>query len=248
MLDRAKAAARAFAHSPSVTTGPAYEDMGEAFHALRRRAEPYTMTSVERMFALYQLVRHVVQSGVRGDVVECGVWRGGSSMMAAMALAATGDPRPLWLYDTFEGMTQPTARDRTWSGQAAAAELASVEREAGARNDWCYASLDDVKANMARTGYPEELLHFVVGPVEETIPGQAPERIALVRLDTDWYESTRHELEHLWDRLEPGGGLIIDDYGHWQGARQATDEFFASRGTPVLLHRVDYTGRVAVKP
>ena len=83
--------------------------------------------------------------------------------------------------------------------------------------------------------------------MEETIPGRAPERIALLRLDTDWYESTRHELEHLWERLEPGGVLIIDDYGHWAGAREAVDEFFAKRSDAPLLTRVDYTGRIGVK-
>ncbi len=100
---------------------------------------------------------------------------------------------------------------------------------------------------MASTGYPEERLHFVKGKVEETIPGDLPGKIALLRLDTDWYESTRHELEHLWPLLVPGGVLIIDDYGHWAGARRAVDEFFADRVDAPLLNRVDYTARVGVK-
>ena len=108
------------------------------------------------------------------------------------------------------------------------------------------ATLDEVAApTCAATGYPAERLHFVEGKVEDTIPEQAPERIALLRLDTDWYESTRHELEHLYPRLSPGGVLIIDDYGHWEGARQAVDEYFKGE---VYLHRIDYTGRLAIKP
>ena len=72
-----------------------------------------------------------------------------------------------------------------------------------------------------------------------------PERIALLRIDTDWYESTRHELVHLYPRLSPGGVLIIDDYGHWQGARKAVDEYFQAG---LFLNHIDYTGRLAIKP
>ena len=104
-----------------------------------------------------------------------------------------------------------------------------------------------MRALLLNTGYPHDLLHFVRGPVEQTVPAQAPARLALLRLDTDWYESTRHELEHLFPRLAPGGVLMIDDYGHWEGARRAVDEYFASEHPPLLLSRVDYTGRVAVK-
>jgi hypothetical protein len=101
---------------------------------------------------------------------------------------------------------------------------------------------------MALSGYDAARLRFVKGKVEDTVPAQAPARIAILRLDTDWYESTRHELEHLDPRLSPGGVLIIDDYGHWAGCRQAVDEYFASRKLHALLNRVDYTGRIAVKP
>ncbi len=169
-------------------------------------------------------------------------------MLAALVLRELSDHRNLWLYDTFEGMPEPTERDRQWSGEAAADELVKAKREPGARTTWAYATLEDVRANMQRTGYPDDNIHYVVGKVEQTIPANAPAEIALLRLDTDWYESTRHELEHLWPRLQPSGVLLIDDYGHWQGARQAVDEFFGRQPLRPLLHRVDYTGRVAVKP
>jgi hypothetical protein len=113
-------------------------------------------------------------------------------------------------------------------------------------NEWCYSPLDEVKRNLARTGYPAERVVYVQGKVEDTIPGTLPERTALLRLDTDWYSSTRHELEHLYPGLVAGGVLVLDDYGTWQGARQATDEYFAARG-PLLLNRIDSTGRIAVK-
>ena len=97
------------------------------------------------------------------------------------------------------------------------------------------------------TGYPEQRLHFVPGLVEETIPAQVPEGISLLRLDTDYYASTKHELTHLYPRIAAGGVLLIDDYGHWAGCKKAVDEYLASRD-PVLLHRIDYTGRVTVVP
>jgi O-methyltransferase len=100
---------------------------------------------------------------------------------------------------------------------------------------------------MAELDYPQEQIHFHKGKVEETIPSEAPETIALLRLDTDWYESTKHELEHLYDRLSPGGILIIDDYGHWEGARLATQEFMARSGGRLLLLPCG-TGRIGVKP
>ena len=113
--------------------------------------------------------------------------------------------------------------------------------------EWSYASIEEVQRNMWSTGYPKERMHFVKGPVESTIPEHAPEQIALLRLDTDFYESTRHELEHLFPRLVKGGVLILDDYGHWEGQRAAVDEYCKKKGIHLLLTRVDYTGRVAVK-
>jgi O-methyltransferase len=224
-----------------------FDDMGETFAAAYERAAPFTMTSRERMYALWQAARYVVQAQIDGDIVECGVWRGGSSMLAALALRELGAERRIWLFDTYEGMPQPSSRDRQWSGERAADRLAVQERIPGAVNDWAFATLDDVRRQMASLDYPPELLNFVKGRVEELIPLQCPAKIALLRLDTDWYESTLHELEHLWPRLSVGGVLIIDDYGHWQGAREATDEFFAAQGITVLLNRIDYTGRIAVK-
>jgi len=113
---------------------------------------------------------------------------------------------------------------------------------------WAMAPLDRVRRNVLATGYPAERVHFIQGKVEDTLPANAPDRIALLRLDTDWYESTHHELTHLYPRLSPGGVLIIDDYGHWQGSRLAVDEFFAARAYTPLLGRMDYTGRMMVKP
>jgi O-methyltransferase len=206
---------------------------------------PFTMTSPERMYALYEAAGHIGHARIKGAVVECGVWRGGSSMLAASTLLDAGDVRDLWLYDTFEGMPSPGEADYASQLGQHADELLTRPDMLGEQTR-AIAGLDEVRANMARTGYPDGRVHYVKGKVEDTIPAEAPARIALLRLDTDWYESTRHELEHLYPRLEPGGVLIIDDYGWWEGARRAVDEFFSEQ--LILLNRIDATGRIAVKP
>ncbi|MFM8735454.1 MAG: TylF/MycF/NovP-related O-methyltransferase [Pirellulales bacterium] len=222
-------------------------DVSPADRCLLTRAAAFTMTSIERQLALLEAVRYVIRRGVPGDFVECGVWRGGSSMIVAMALNEMGvRDRDLHLFDTFEGMTPPTDADRSLDGMSARSQLHAASKS-DATSVWCCAGLDDVRAAMASTGYPMERIHLVKGPVEQTLPATAPEAIALLRLDTDWYESTRHEMRHLFPRLSAAGVLIVDDYGHWQGARRAIDEYFAEHGGCHLMQRVDYTGRMLVK-
>jgi hypothetical protein len=211
------------------------------------------MTSDERLAATLDAVGHVVRAGVPGAFVECGVWRGGMVLAMALQLQRLGvTDRDIWLYDTFEGMTTPTERDTSPFSEPALATWRRAQ-EAGVRAwEWVFGGqmfdLDSVRSLLAETGYPSERLHFVAGPVEETVPGQVPAGIAVLRLDTDWYESTRHELLHLYPRLERGGVLIIDDYGHWDGCRQAVDEYFDQHGNRPLLSRIDYSGRIGTKP
>ena len=112
---------------------------------------------------------------------------------------------------------------------------------------WCHATLDDVQHNMRATGYPQERVHYVQGKVKDTLLKQRPRSVACLRLDTDWYESTRHELEHLFPRLASGGVLILDDYGFWAGQKKAVDEYFAAHGITLLLKRIDANARLAIK-
>ena len=212
-----------------------------------RKIAGFTMTSTARQMSLIGAVRHIAKSDIRGSIVECGVWRGGSSMAIALTLMQEGNAdRDLVLFDTFEGMTEPLEVDRTPNG-ALAKEL--MEKDPDRRGEvWAVATYEDVLTNMRSTGYDGNRLRLVKGPVESTIPEQAPAGpIALLRLDTDWYESTKHELEHLFPKLVSGGVLIIDDYGHWQGARKAVDEYLQSLPDQYFLHRIDYTGRLLVK-
>jgi O-methyltransferase len=223
-------------------------DLTPAERALVGFVRPFTMTSPERVAALANAVRWVVDTKTAGGFVECGVWRGGSMMAIAKTLLDCGvDDRELYLFDTFTGMTAPTARDRDHKGAAAAVRFEQT-RDADDAAKWCRVGIATVRRNLALTGYPQQRLHFVAGKVEDTIPDGAPERIALLRLDTDWYASTKHELVHLWPRLVSGGVCIIDDYGHWAGSRQAVDEYLDEQGLRVLMHRIDYSGRLIVKP
>ena len=211
------------------------------------RVQPFTMTSAERAAAVCAAVEYVVRNRIPGDFVECGVWKGGSTMAAALMFQRLGDTsRGLHLFDTFEGMSAPTEVDRVAGSGAAAADILAAEDPRYSHN-WAVSPVEEVRANMASTGYPGERVHFLKGKVEHTVPLWAPQLISILRLDTDWYESTRHELEHLYPRLAPGGVLIIDDYGHWEGARKAVDEYFAGIPDAPLLCRIDYTGRIAVK-
>ena len=209
---------------------------------------PFTMTSFERLVSLSRAVDHIVSHNIAGDIVECGVWKGGSMLLVAGKLARLGDKgRQLYLFDTFEGMSEPTKEDVSAVDQTTADQLLNAAERIDGNNVWCYSPLEEVKTNLQKSGYPVGQIHFIKGKVEDTLPEPSIGKIALLRLDTDWYESTKHELETLYDKLVPGGILIIDDYGHWSGSRKAVDEFIAARKLSLFLHRIDYTGRLAIK-
>jgi O-methyltransferase len=220
-------------------------DLSERHRKIIEASMPFTMTSVERMVALVDGVTFLSENSIPGDIAECGVWRGGSMMTIALTLLACGDnTRSLYLFDTFEGMSAPTLNDKSVFGVPADEQLRRAPKGTGV---WCYADINDVRANLVSTGYPESKIHMVKGKVEDTIPGTLPGGLSLLRLDTDWYESTKHELTYLYPLLHPKGLLIIDDYGHWQGAKKAVDEYFNEQGKKILLHRIDYTGRLLMK-
>lgn len=211
----------------------------------------YTMVSTERLLANMDAVRYAVQREVPGALVECGVWRGGSVLAMIRTLQLLGvEDRDVYLYDTFEGMTEPGELDTSPFEPPA---RATWDATPTGSTPWRWAfdaavyDVDLVQALLTATGYPPERLHVVQGPVEQTLPGTAPDKVAVLRLDTDWYESTWHELVHLYPRIAPGGVLIVDDFGHWDGARRAVEEYFTTQAPTILLTRTDYTGRIGVK-
>lgn len=210
------------------------------------RVKPFSMGSDERLLATINAVEYVVRNDIPGSFVECGVWRGGHMMAAALTLQHLQSQRPIYLFDTFDGMTKPEDIDKDYSDAPAIKEFLLRKGKYG-ESQWCVASEAEVRMNMQTTGYPDHQTFLVKGPVEATLPHKAPSQIAILRLDTDWYASTLHELCCLYPKVSHLGVVAIDDYGHWQGARRAVDEYLATNKIPCLLHRTDYTAREFVK-
>lgn len=228
-------------------------DLSAADGRIAEAVAPYTMTPPARVAALLRAVEYVERRGVPGAYAECGVWRGGSILAMLLKLRDLGiGDRDVYAYDTFEGMPEPSQHDVSRFGPPALDEWRAAQEQR--RRAWPGVfdadvfNLDAVRDLLDGSGYPRERLHLEAGRVEDTLPGRAPQQLALLRLDTDWYTSTRHELAHLYPRLVRGGVLLIDDYGHWEGCRRAVDEYFdGSAVEPILLTPVDYTCRIGVK-
>lgn len=214
-------------------------DMEDEFWIIWDKVKEYTLTSPERGYALYKGIEYLSKRRIPGDFVECGVYQGGSSLLAALSFRRFQDgSRKYWLYDTFTGMPSPTEEDHiAHTGQA----LSERNPEG-----WWQAAEKQVLQIFVENKVPQSMVHLVPGKVEDTLKKEVPKKIALLRLDTDWYSSTKVELDILYKKLVPGGILVIDDYGHFTGAKQAVDEFF--RDKPEFLARIDYTGRILVKP
>ena len=204
------------------------------FAHLYRTVRPYTMSGHVRLRALYRAVRHVIASGVPGALVECGTARGGSAALMGLTAQYLEADRTVWVFDTFEGIPPPTTADPDW--QIAQQYTGSFR-----------ASVSEVKALLNQLGIIQRY-KMIKGLLQETLPTCGVEAIALLHLDCDWYESVRCCLEHLYDRVSPGGIIQIDDYGHWQGAKKAVDEFLRDRQLDVRLRWLDYTGRQLIKP
>lgn len=196
---------------------------------------PYTMTTAPRINALFQSMEFIRNNGIKGDYVECGVWRGGNILGMMRYLEYHGNTEPnIWLYDTFSGMTPPENVDVDFMNNKAEDILEHV---------LCMNSLEEVKQALTNSNYPSDKVKYVIGDICETLllKENVPDKIALLRLDTDWYNSTKIELEVLWDKLEVGAPCIIDDYGHWQGCRKAVDEFFGNLPQAHEFEHIDYT-------
>lgn len=204
-----------------------------------------SMAPPARLVATLMACKYVCESGIDGDFVECGVWRGGNSLLAADVFRRYAARKSVYLFDTFAGMTAPTDHDVT-SGSVSA----KPQFEAGQRtgyNDWCLATEGEVRSTFNDRGLGSSVV-FVKGDVAATLGKKSniPEKISVLRLDTDWYESTKIELEALYPKLTSGGVILIDDYGHWQGQKKAVDEYFAGASRPFFYY-TDNAGRIGVK-
>jgi len=209
-----------------------------------RAVTPYTMTNPVRMQALYDAVEEIFD--LEGDIVETGCREGGSSMLVAMSLKSMGiKDKKIYMYDTFEGMPEPGKMDNK-SGHKG--KGINKWHKTGGGVTWNNASIETVQKNIRKAHYPLDKFILTKGKIEDTIPDTIPEKICLLRLDTDFYSSTKHALKHLYPRLVKGGYLIIDDYGCWDGCKQAVDEYLKEIGIRRQeLWRVDKSCREFIK-
>jgi O-methyltransferase len=209
------------------------------------KALSYSMTNVTRMWALIQAYEYVVARKIPGDFVECGVWKGGNLMLLSDLQAHTGEKRNILGFDTFSGMTEPSSEDYDYRGIRVADLLGQISKIDGGNSIHAMASLEMVQSNLLKNN--AQNVKLISGDVANTLRDKSnlPEQISILRLDTDWFESTKIELEILYPLLAPGGVLIIDDYGHYSGARKAVDDYF--KFDRPWLHFVDYTCRLMVK-
>lgn len=216
-------------------------------NSIMEKSLKYSMTPKVRMWALVQSIKYLIDNKIDGDIVETGVFQGGNLILSKKLLDfyEPKSNRKIFGYDTFEGMTEPTKNDKDVFGEDPQKFWAQSQNEK--YNDWCYASIEEVKNNFIKETGSEKSLNLIKGPVEETLKKveNLPDKISLLRLDTDWYESSKIELETLFPKLVKGGVLIIDDYGHWQGVKKSVDDYFKNQN--IWLHYIDYGCRLAIK-
>jgi O-methyltransferase len=220
------------------------------FLEIYHKCQDFTLTPFKAMYAVYEAASYVAKAGIAGDFVQCGVWKGGSAMIVALTFLQYGSQhRNLFLYDTYEGMPDTGVHDGEFDAGPFHVAMNITTRIRGGHSGIFYAPIEEVRRNMQTTGYPEDHVYLVKGMVEETLPSRAPEQISLLHLDSDLYQSTYHELTHLYPRLTKGGVLIVDDYGTWKGSRKATDQYFEENGIAMLLTPAGNSGaRMGVKP
>jgi O-methyltransferase len=204
-----------------------------------------TMGSKDNLAATILAVRYVCKNKLKGDFVECGVWRGGHGIAAALTFNLYSSKNKVICLDTFLGMTKPTDNDFSNHDKLKAITQFNSNSRID-HNEWCFASYDDVQRNFLQAGVLKDDFELIKGDVAETLPKLSVNPIVFLRLDTDWYESTKMELKYLWPLLIVNGVLVVDDYGHWQGSKKAVDEFFQSSPT-ILFHALDYTSRSGIK-
>lgn len=212
-----------------------YDNHQDAYQTIKICAE-YSMTTLERLFVLYNLSKYIEDSKIDGDLVECGVWKGGSAgVMADVALKIGKAKRTIWLYDSYEGLPEPTKDDGStaikFSNNKSEGKLESIGE--------CYAQEDYVLELMKKINYPNDKIKIIKGWFQDTVPKIKPEKIAILRLDGDWYESTKICITELYDKVVKGGIIVIDDYGDWEGCKKAIDEFFLLKNISPFLHHVD---------
>lgn len=213
----------------------------EDFNFLKKISN-FSMSTPANHWAIIQSIKHIKNLNLKGDFVECGVYQGGNLMLFEYLNNKYKLNKKIYAYDTFEGMTTPNQYDIDLKNKNASEYKIKDEK-------WCYATLETVKKNINSLNQKLDNFNFIKGDVCKTLGeiNHIPNEISLLRLDTDFYESTLKELEFLFPKLVTNGVLIIDDYGHWKGSRKAVDEYFNLKDNFIWFHRIDYASRLYIK-
>ncbi len=204
-----------------------------------KKCLPFTIVYTPHLYRLIDLVFEINYAKVQGSIVECGVFKGGCMMIMAYSQLMFDSDRDLFLYDTFDGMTEPSEKDGEFRidnyKKVSSGELKFDYDKHHDENKWVYCDLETVKKNIKTTQYPANKIHYIKGDVAKTLQSNVPDKIAFLRLDTDFYESTKVELDVLYPKLQVGGILIVDDYFSFPGSRTATEEFLKSNHNDLEL-------------
>ncbi len=219
----------------------------DEFKVLYKKYCHLSMVPWSGCYSVYRSIDYILKAKIEGDIVECGVWKAGCAAFMMEMLKNRGETgRSIWLYDTFEGMTVPGEKDKHFAGAKFAPDEFEKREKKGEK--WSYAPLDLVKDTLSMTGYPDDKVEIVKGDVLQTLKTRTPKKIALLRLDTDWYDSTKMEMESLFPLLIKDGVFLCDDYGAWKGSYDAVHEYFEAQNIKMYL-QVDafYGGACGIK-
>jgi O-methyltransferase len=210
--------------------------------------EKLTMTSPQDIVTTILCAKHAALNDMKGDFVECGVWRGGNVVAAKLIFDEMNYKNEIYLYDTFTGMTEPSDKDINLKTDESMEDLYYIDKKED-HHDWCFSSIEEVKNNITKAGIGLDSVKFIKGDVLETLKDEnnLPQNISILRLDTDWYDSTKIELEVLYPRLISNGFLIVDDYGHWEGQKRAVDEYFKNIKKPFMNIIDPPSSRILIK-
>ncbi len=215
--------------------------------SLMNKVKKFTLTNDERIWLLIQAFKIINKNQIQGDIVECGVWKGGNLILLGELCQKFKIDKKIFGYDTFEGMTEPTKHDVNFYNKSAKKNMDKYKNNKNDENSfWVANNLENTKNNILKNTIYKNF-KLIKGDVLKTlnVKENLPSRISLLRLDTDFYESTKKELEILYPLLRKGGILIIDDYGQWKGCRKAVDEFFIDKNVNFFM--CDFSCRFMIK-
>ncbi len=217
-------------------------ELDKKYKKILKESEKYINTSLPSQWSIIQSLEYIKKNKIKGDIIETGTFHGGGLILINNVLKAIKLKKNIWGYDTFKGIPNINLKHDAILGD----KKINLNKKKIKNYDLIYPSLKNVRFNLKKNGF-KKLPNLIVGDTRKTLKKKInlPKKISLIRLDTDFYESTLNELKILFPLLSKKGILIIDDYGHHKGSKKAVDDYFKNKN--VWLHRIDYTVRLIIK-